>query len=83
MHVMMCFNMDIDLDPRSTGARHSVRATPVATYPQTSQRSTRLEYSLVWTCIDQVVQVNSPTHRRAVDLPGYGVPFVSKPVFVR
>ena len=62
MHVMMCFNMNIDLDPRPRLSQYIV---------QTRSRSTWTQYSLVGPMdIDQVVQVKSPTHRRAVDLPG-------------
>ena len=50
MHVMMCFNMDIDLDPSPTEICHNTDQPCMD--------------------IDLVVQVNSPTHRRAVDLPG-------------
>ena len=55
MHVMMCFNMDIDLDPR----------------PRLSQYRQEVDLPglsiALYMDINLVVQVKSPTHRRAVD----------------
>ena len=64
MHVMMCFNMDIDLDPRPTAHRHRM-----------SQYRQEVDLPGVKPCVDiyLVVQVDSPTHRRAVDLSTWSI----------